>query len=205
MKKKNSYKQFTPYVVLVVVIAVILLVFGLGNNKSHDITYNELLQYLSENKVTEITTSERRSDGVLYITGKLSDYQSNETFSVNVPNTEITVETFEGKREVPQFKCEINWDPEIDCCECDECCPHYMEETIGVDYTYDITHQTITTDSYMKVVITCHKDSEKCMVTTTTNTNKVFVNTYIAESTATRHHPNRWEWRCVNQLTLERG
>ena len=99
MKKKNSYKQFTPYVVLVVVIAVILLVFGLGNNKSHDITYNELLQYLSENKVTEITTSERRSDGVLYITGKLSDYQSNETFSVNVPNTEITVETISNAKQ----------------------------------------------------------------------------------------------------------
>ena len=75
MKRKNNYKQFVPYVVLIVIIAVILLVFGLGNNQSHEITYNELLQYLSENKVTEITTSERKSDGVLYITGKLSDYQ----------------------------------------------------------------------------------------------------------------------------------
>ena len=141
-------------------------------------------------------------DIIDYLDREFPNYSVEELI---VGNTEITVETFEGKRDVKQFKCAINLDPNVDCCECDECCPHYTEETIGVeDYTYDITHQKITADSYMKVVITCHKDSEKSMVTTTTNTNKVFVNTYIAESTATRRHPNRWEWRCVNQLTLER-
>ena len=111
MKKKNNYKQFVPYVVLIVVIAVILLVFGLGNNKPHDITYNELLQYLSENKVTEITTSERKNDGVLYITGKLNDYQNNEYFTVNVPNTEVTNETIAKYQQTNEFKWEVEKDP----------------------------------------------------------------------------------------------
>ena len=111
MKRKNNYKQFVPYVVLIVIIAVILLVFGLGNNQSHEITYNELLQYLSENKVTEITTSERKSDGVLYITGKLSDYQSNEFFKVNVPNTEVTSETIAKYQQTNEFKWEVEKDP----------------------------------------------------------------------------------------------
>ncbi len=111
MKRKNNYKQFVPYIVLIVIIAVILLVFGLGNNQSHEITYNELLQYLSENKVTEITTSERKSDGVLYITGKLSDYQSNEYFKVNVPNTEVTSETIAKYQQTNEFKWEVEKDP----------------------------------------------------------------------------------------------
>ena len=111
MKRKNNYKQFVPYIVLIVIIAVILLVFGLGNNQSHEITYNELLQYLSENKVTEITTSERKSDGVLYITGKLSDYQSNEFFKVNVPNTEVTSETIAKYQQTNEFKWEVEKDP----------------------------------------------------------------------------------------------
>ena len=111
MKRKNDYKQFVPYIVLIVIIAVILLVFGLGNNQSHEITYNELLQYLSENKVTEITTSERKSDGVLYITGKLSDYQSNEFFKVNVPNTEVTSETIAKYQQTNEFKWEVEKDP----------------------------------------------------------------------------------------------
>jgi hypothetical protein len=138
-----------------------------------------------------------------YLDREFPDYSIEE---VIIGNTENIVETVQAKREIKQFKCAINLDPDVDCCECDEfCCPHYTEETIGFeDYTYDITRQKIASDSYMKIIITCHKDDEKSMATTTTNTNRVFVNTYAVESTATRHHPNSWEWRCVNQLTLER-
>ena len=110
-KKKTDIKQFTPYIMLVIVIAVVLTIFGLGNTKYNEITYNELLQNLSENKVTEITTSERRSDGILYITGKLQDYGKNEYFKVNAPNSENANETIATYQNTNEFKWEVEKDP----------------------------------------------------------------------------------------------
>ncbi len=111
MKKFNA-RQFIPYFVLMVIIAVVLLTFGINTKNWNKLTYNELITELSQGNVTEIVTEEHKADGVYYITGKLKSYGNNDYFKVYAPLSENVQEELTAYYQNSEFKWEVSTNPE---------------------------------------------------------------------------------------------
>ncbi len=106
-KRSKEYKKFSPYLMLFVVVAIILVVFGLGNDSYKQLNYDELLKEFQEDKVEEVRVSERSGDRVIIVTGKLRKSKDNEYFTAQAPLTSSTYETIEQYRELNGFKYKI--------------------------------------------------------------------------------------------------
>ena len=79
-KNKNSL----PIVVLICVVISVLLFTNMNNAKVNNLKTGELLQEISDGKVTEVTITPKSSDGIYIVTGKLDDYDKNESFTSNI-------------------------------------------------------------------------------------------------------------------------
>jgi len=112
MKKKTSMKQFMPYLMLILVIILVGVVYIMGGNKPKEFTYDEFLTRLSNGEVTEIKTTERASQGVYYIEGKLKDYKNGEYFKVDAPLSLNVQETLSTYYQAKEFKWEVVRNPE---------------------------------------------------------------------------------------------
>ena len=111
MKKVNT-RQFIPYIVLLLIVGVVLLSFGLNTKNWNKLTYNELINELSQGNVTEIVTEEHTGDGVYYITGKLASYEKNDYFKVYAPLSESVQEELSAYYQNSEFKWEVSTNPE---------------------------------------------------------------------------------------------
>ncbi len=92
-KRQNAIKQFTPYLVLFVIIAAMLLLYSGSATKVHELKTGEFLKYINENKVTEMTITPKSDESIYYITGKIEGYSDKETFSVKVVSEQLNTVT----------------------------------------------------------------------------------------------------------------
>ncbi len=83
-KRKNSIMQSLPYLILVIVICSVLFVYSGGKSSVHDLKTGDFLNYIKENKVTEMTITPKSDESIYYITGKIDGYKSNESFTVKI-------------------------------------------------------------------------------------------------------------------------
>ena len=83
-KRKNSIMQSLPYLILVIVICSVLFVYSGGKSSVHDLKTGDFLNYIKENKVTEMTVTPKSDESIYYITGKMDGYKSNESFTVKI-------------------------------------------------------------------------------------------------------------------------
>ncbi|MBO5475089.1 MAG: ATP-dependent zinc metalloprotease FtsH [Bacilli bacterium] len=110
--KRIDAKQSVPYLILVLVILSVFGMMFLGDKKTNTLTYSELLNELSEGKVTEIVTSERKADGYYAISGKLEGYKKNETFRVQAPLSENVLDVLSSYQVTNEFKWKVEKNPE---------------------------------------------------------------------------------------------
>ena len=83
-KRKNSIVRSLPYLILVIVICSVLFVYSGGKSSVHDLKTGDFLNYIKENKVTEMTVTPKSDESIYYITGKIDGYKSNESFTVKI-------------------------------------------------------------------------------------------------------------------------
>ena len=93
-KKSTVVKNFSPYVVLFIIIGVIFVVLHFQGSSVHELTTGKLLSNLENNNVTEITLTPKSSESVYYVEGKLSDYKENESFKAKVVEEEVAKITY---------------------------------------------------------------------------------------------------------------
>ena len=110
--KKFNVKQFIPYIVLLVIVGVVFLTYGLNNKNWKELTYSELINEFAQGNVTEIETSEHKSDGIYYITGKLASYEKNDYFKVYAPLSENVQEELSAYYQNAEFKWSVKTNPE---------------------------------------------------------------------------------------------
>ena len=91
MRKKDRFKNLTPYLILLAVIGIILLVLHFQNGTVHELTTGELLTEISNNNVKEITVTPKDNEGVIYVEGRLDSYKKTETFKTKVLFAEYDV------------------------------------------------------------------------------------------------------------------
>ena len=82
MDKKVVKRSLFSYISLFLVIIGIFYFINILNTKVNTLTYSEFLKELENNKVEELMITPNSSQGIYSLTGKLKDYNENETFSV---------------------------------------------------------------------------------------------------------------------------
>ena len=100
MKKKNIRKNIFSYVILILIILGITYFASNLNTKQHEFTYSEFIEKMEDGEVKEVKITPSQSAGVYLLTGKLKDYEKKETFYVQTPLTDSTVEIiYSGSKE----------------------------------------------------------------------------------------------------------
>ncbi len=92
-KNKNTFMQSLPYIVLVGVIICVLLLYGGAQTKIYELKTGELINYINNGEVTEMTITPKSDESVYYIEGKIESYKENEYFTVKVISEQMDIIT----------------------------------------------------------------------------------------------------------------
>ena len=92
-KRQNAAKQFTPYLVLLLIICAMLFLYSGTATKVHELKTGEFLKYINEGKVTEMTITPKSDESIYYITGKIDGYSDKETFTVRIVGEQLDTVT----------------------------------------------------------------------------------------------------------------
>ena len=112
MNKKTVKKGLFPYIFLFVFIIVCLLIFNSFNTTVNKLTYDEFIDNLNDKKVTELEIIPKSRTQTYDITGKLKNYDENETFSLNIPMSDEFLKDITEQSKTQDFKLNIEKDPE---------------------------------------------------------------------------------------------
>ena len=112
IKKTKKGMNFLPYVMLLTVIICSYLILNTVGVKVNELNYSELTSEMEKGNVTEISVTPKSGSGVYVISGKLKDYEKNETFSVTVPYTDTVISSLYETAEGQNLKVQTNTNPE---------------------------------------------------------------------------------------------
>lgn len=88
-KKNNQMKNFGPYIMLILIIVGIYIIASFQGSSVHEYSTGELINYLANDEVKEITITPKSDESVYYVEGKLKDYKEDESFKSLVSEPEI--------------------------------------------------------------------------------------------------------------------
>ena len=88
MNNKTVKKGLFPYVFLFCFIIVCLLIFQNFNTTVNNFTYDEFIKELDSNEIKELNIVPKTRSETYEITGKLKDYDENETFTLTLPKSD---------------------------------------------------------------------------------------------------------------------
>lgn len=111
MNKKEIKKGILPYVILIIIMLFVIYFFNVFNVKVNDLTYDTFINNLNNDKITEITITPSIDGGIYEITGKLKDYDKNESFHVTVPLSDEVMKQITDANLKYDFKINAEKDP----------------------------------------------------------------------------------------------
>ena len=112
MNNKTVKKGLFPYVFLMVFILVCLFAANTLNVKNHELSYDEFISNLNDKKVTEIEVTPKTRTETYDITGKLKNYDENETFSLTIPKSDEFISKITKASDKQNFELNVKKDPE---------------------------------------------------------------------------------------------
>ena len=110
IKRTRKGMNFVPYLVLAIILIGAYYYVNIAINKVNTIDYNQLMVELNNGNVTEFNSVEK--NGVYVITGKLSTYKKNESFSATIPKSDTMISAiFESCSLNSNLNCTASPDP----------------------------------------------------------------------------------------------
>ena len=110
--KKTVKKGLFPYVFLFIFIIACLFIVNSLNSTVNKLTYDEFINELNNNTISEMTITPKTRTETYEIIGKLKNYDENETFTLQLPRSDEFISKIVNKEEEVNFKLTINTDPE---------------------------------------------------------------------------------------------
>ena len=89
VKKNKAFKNFAPYLVLILIIGAIVIAANFQGESVHKIKTGNLIKYIEQGKVTEIVITPKSDESVYYVEGKLNSYDDDESFKTIVSTPEM--------------------------------------------------------------------------------------------------------------------
>ena len=112
IKRTKKTMNYMPYLLLAIVVGFSFIVLNKMGNKINEFNYTELTTKINNGEVTEINVTPKSASGVYIVTGKLKDYEKNETFKVTVPYTDTVISSLYDSAEKQNLKVKTNTNPE---------------------------------------------------------------------------------------------
>ena len=112
MNKRSTKKTYLPYLTLALVMVSILYLIDVFNRDINKLKYSDLLKAIKKDEVKEVVITPQSRTGLYIITGKLKDYNENESFSVKVPLTDESISVIYDAQDNYDFKLSIVDDPD---------------------------------------------------------------------------------------------
>ena len=110
--KKTLKKGLLPYVFLLIIMLGIFYVFTVMNKVVHTFSYNEFIEKLDGNKITELHLVPRGSGYTYEVDGSLKDYKENEKFEATLPLSDEVMKKIVSASDDQDFKLTVSPDPE---------------------------------------------------------------------------------------------
>ena len=110
MKKKNN--NLKPFIFLLVFIIGCMILVNINGNKVNKLSINEFTKYLETNQIEELEIITKVRSKNYEITGKLKDYEENESFILYLPISDEFIAKIETARKDQDFKYTNTPDPE---------------------------------------------------------------------------------------------
>ena len=111
MNNKTVKKGLFPYIFIFGFIIVCLLLVNNFNNKVNELSYDEFVKELENEKITELNIIPKISSKTYEVTGKLNDYDENETFILTLPQSDEFLTKITENSDKYEFKLNIEEDP----------------------------------------------------------------------------------------------
>ena len=109
---KNKKNNLMPYIFLFTFIVACMILVNLNGKKVNELTASEFMNSLEKEEITEIKIITKVRSENYEVTGKLKDYDKNESFALYLPVSEEFMKKIVAAEEEQDFKLEIEKDPE---------------------------------------------------------------------------------------------
>jgi len=109
--KKKTKKSLLPYLFLFLIMLTILFFVSNMNNKVNILSYDEFVVSLNEGKIDKMSITPKSGAGVYELTGKLKNYEDNESFFVRVPLSDEVISKILDTNDEYDFKLVTEADP----------------------------------------------------------------------------------------------
>ena len=110
--KKTLKKGLLPYVFLALIILGVFYAVNVLNKNVHEFSYDEFIEKLNKNKITELEIVARGSGYVYDVSGTLSGYKDNESFEAVLPLSEEVMKKIVAASDEQEFKLTVQPDPD---------------------------------------------------------------------------------------------
>ena len=110
MKKRNN--NLTPFIFLFTFIIICMIFVNFQGTKVNELTIDEFTNYLNSNQISELEIITKVRSENYEVTGKLKDYEENESFILYLPISDEFIAKIETARENQDFKYTNTPDPE---------------------------------------------------------------------------------------------
>ena len=110
MKKKTN--SMIPFVFLLFFIIGCMVIVNLNRKVVHELNASDFITNLDDAKITELKIITKVRSENYEVTGKLKDYEDNETFFLYLPVSEEFMKKILTASDEQNFKIEIEKDPE---------------------------------------------------------------------------------------------
>lgn len=111
MNKKDVKRGMLPYLLLIVIALGIYYMLSIGSMKVNDLTYDVFLSEVNKGNVEEVVITPNANEGTYNITGKLKNYNENESFYVKAPLTDTIISQIVSIDGNLNYKLETEADP----------------------------------------------------------------------------------------------
>ena len=111
MKKKNN-NSIMPFVFLLFFVIACMVYVNLNNTKVNELTASEFIKNLDEAKINELKIITKVRSDNYEVTGKLKDYDKNESFILYLPISEEFIKKIVTAQSEQKFKLDVAKDPE---------------------------------------------------------------------------------------------
>ena len=111
MNKKVVKRSLLSYIVLAFILIGVVFLFDMMNQKVNNLTYDQFMDAINKDEVTEIVIIPRSRASLYEIQGKLKGYNDNETFVLKVPLAEEVMTVLLNAEKEKGFKLDTVADP----------------------------------------------------------------------------------------------
>ena len=109
---KNIKRGLVPYLFVILIMLGMFYVMRIMDTNVNNLTYSEFMTELKNDNVKSVTVIARNKAQTYEITGKLSNYNKNESFFVRLPKSESVMKKIVKASDDYGFKVEAEPDPD---------------------------------------------------------------------------------------------